>query len=437
MPNKLLTAICLIILMLPGCMSKTEKQARDAFLFGYPLVMTDETRQTSPYPVNTIQHLRSFPDHTFRNVVRPNVDTLYSIIWLDLADEAMVLTLPDSQDRYVLMPMLDAWSNVFASIGTQTTGPAGGSYVIAGPNWAGDVPEGLPLYRSPTTLAWMVGRIFAGGPEDFIGAHAYQDGMQLRTLSDFKNNVPMAPQPNRPMTSVDIKQKIKDMPAAAFFSKLESLMESNPPAASDAPFLEGVWRPLMAKSPSPEDLQTGKDKAYKRLALIEKFVSRGKGWSGLDMSIPLGAYGTDYQLRGIITHVGFGANEAVDAIYPNTTRDQKGKPLHSSKNYIVHFTKDELPPVNAFWSMTLYDDEGFLVENSLNRYALGTQSELAYNVDGSLDIYVQSMPPNAGLSSNWLPAPKDMSFALTMRLYWPKERVLQGDWTPPQVNAVK
>lgn len=437
MPSKLLPALCLILIMFPGCMSKTEKQARDAFLFGYPLIMTDETRQTSAYPVNTIQHLRSFPDHTFRNVVRPNVDTLYSIIWLDLADEAMVLTLPDSQGRYVLMPMLDAWSNVFASIGSRTTGPDGGSYVIAGPNWTGDAPEGLTVYRSPTALAWMVGRIYANGLEDFTSAHAYQDGMQLQTLSDFKNKVPMARQPNRPMTSVDIKQRIKDMEASDFFAKLETLMRENPPASEDTPFLETSLQPLLTGKVSPKDLQTGKDKAYKRLALIEKFVGRGKGWSGLDMSIPLGSYGTDYQLRGVITHVGFGANEAVDAIYPNTTRDHNGKPLHSFKNYVVHFTKDELPPVNAFWSITLYDQDGFLVDNSLQRYALGTQNDLAFNDNGSLDIYVQADPPNDAPSSNWLPAPKDMNFALTMRLYWPKDRVLQGDWQPPQVRAVK
>jgi hypothetical protein len=437
MPFRIFAAFCMMVALLAGCSSKAEKQARDAFLYGYPLVMTEETRQSSSYPANSLQHLRSFPDHTFRNVVRPNVDTLYSIIWLDLKEDAVVLELPDSKGRYVLMPVLDGWSNVVASIGSRTTGTAASTYLIAGPDWADDVPEGMTLYRSPTALGWMIGRIYAEGPDDFEGAHAYQNGMALRTLSDFQNGVAYIPQPDRPIVSVDIKQKIQDMDASDFFEKLERLMVDNPPAKEDEAFLEKTMQPLTASKPSAEALTKGKRKAYKRLGFIKMLIGRTKGWMGMDPSRPIGKYGTDYQMRAFVAHIGFGANEPVDAIYPNTSKDAKGKKLHSSKNYVVHFNKDELPPVNAFWSLTLYDEYGFLTENPIGRYALGTANELPYNTDGSLDIYVQHDAPRDEIVSNWLPAPTDAPFALTLRLYWPDDQVLEGNWNAPDVLRVK
>ncbi len=440
MTFKILPAICIILITLTGCINKTEKQARDAFLYGYPLVMMDETRQTSAYPPNTLQHLRKFPDHNFRNVVRPNVDTLYSIAWLDLKEEAVVLTLPDSKGRYVLIPILDAWTNVFASIGSRTTGANSGTYLITGPSWEGDMPEGMPedmkVYRSPTAMAWMLGRVYAEGPEDFEGAHAFQDGMTLRTLSDFQSGKPAVLQPQRPMTPVDIMQKIKDMDAKVFFEKLETLMKDNPPAKGDDVFIETVLEPLKLSNPSAKNLNSGKDKAYKRLGFIEKLISRKKGWMGNNPSKPIGTYGIDYKLRAVVTHIGLGANEPVDAIYPNTSKDVNGKPLHSSKNYIVHFKAGELPPVKAFWSITLYDEDGFLVSNEINRYALGNANDLRLNDDGSLDIHVQLQPPSDDKLSNWLPAPSDAPFALTLRLYWPQDEVLDGNWNAPDVTPI-
>jgi len=433
MTFKLFPAIWMIMLMLASCTSKTEKQARDAFLYGYPLVMTEETRQSSAYPSNTLQHLRSFPDHSFRNVVRPNVDTLYSIAWLDLKDEAVVLTLPESKGRYVLMPVLDAWTNVFASIGSRTTGSNAGAYLIAGPGWDGDVPKGMKIYRSPTAMAWMVGRIYAQGPADFEGAHAFQDGMTLRTFSDFQSGKPAITPPDRPITSMDIKQRIADMDGQVFFEKLETLMQDNPPAKDDDAFMETVLKPLKRSNPSPATLNTGKNKAYKRLGFIQNLISREKGWMGNDPSKPIGAYGIDYRLRAVIAHIGFGANEPVDAIYPNTSKDVNGKALHSSKNYIVHFDADELPPVKAFWSLTVYDEEGFLIENEISRYALGTANDLPRNEDGSLDIYVQHQPPSKDKLSHWLPAPEAAPFALTLRLYWPETEALSGKWNTPNI----
>ena len=434
MSFKNLFLFCMAIVLLAGCGNKTEKQARDAFLYGYPLVMTDETRQTSAYPPNSLHHLRTFPDHTFRNVVRPNVDTLYSIAWLDLKEDAVVLTIPDSNGRYVLMPILDAWTNVVASIGSRTTGPHAGTYLIAGPDWKGQTPEGMTLYRSPTAMAWMIGRIYAAGPDDFAGAHAFQDGMTLNTFSAYQRGILKQAQADRPMTPVDIKQKIEDMDAEVFFERLAILMEANPPADDDDAFVKTIWQLLMAANPTARTLNNGKDRAYKRFAFIQKFLARGKGWMGLDPSRPIGQYGTDYQLRAVIAHIGFGANEPVDAVYPNTSKDVDGKELHSSKNYVVHFNEDELSPVKAFWSLTLYDEDGFLIDNPLSRYALGSANDLLFNDDGSLDIYVQPRSPGKDKSSNWLPSAIDAPFALTLRLYWPEDEVLNGDWNPPTVS---
>ena len=432
-----LIIVFLALLFAASCSDNTVKQARDAFLYGYPLVMFEETRKASPNPANTIQHLRAFPDHNFRNVVRPNVDTLYSIVWFDLAADAQVLEAPESDDRYYLLAILDAWSNVAASIGSRTTGKGAGKFLIAGPDWDGEAPEGMTLYRMPTKKAWMIGRIYSAGGEDLEGAHAFQDGLKLSSVTDWRDGTAAETPPVRAAIPTDVMQKIKDMPASEFFGALEALMQDNPPAPADKEFVETRWRPLRDNDVKAAGLERGKKRGYKRLQFINWWLGRKKGWGGMTGSRPIGRYGTDYQMRAYIAHIGFGANEPVDAIYPNTAKDSKGKPLNSANNYVLHMAKEDLPPVNGFWSMTLYDELGFLTQNSIGRYALGGRDALTYNKDGSLNIYVQTPPPAENKMSNWLPAPENAKFALTMRLYWPKDAALNGDWAPPAVERIE
>ena len=428
----------LISLCLLGCGKGSETKARDAFLYSYPLVMMDETRKRTNIPPNTLLHYRQFPDHSFRKVVRPNVDTLYSTIWMDLKEDALILELPDSDERYILMALLDGWTNVFASIGSRTTGDKAGTFLIAGPHWEGEVPKGVQLYRSPTNLAWMIGRIYADGPEDLAGAHRYQDGMKIRTLAEYQNNS-LAPSPiiQTPDSNVDVKAIIQSMDTRAFFDRMQSLLIDNPPAVEDKPFIEDILSPLLDGNLDDGTLLDGKTKAYERFAFIQKLISRRGGWTGMDRSLPIGSYGTDYQLRAYVTHVGFGANLAEDTIYGNRSKDSKGKALHSENDYILRFESGALPRVNAFWSLTLYDQDGFLSENDIARYALGSQSNLNLNADGALEIFIQSEPPPANQLANWLPVPKDEPFSVTLRLYWPDETTLKGEWNAPEIRKIQ
>lgn len=431
----LITTIAL--LLLAGCGDNPEKQARDVFLFGYPLVMMDETRKASNSPANQFRHMRTFPDHNFRTVVRPNIDTLYSIAWLDLGDEALILEVPESDGRYYLLPILDAWSNVFASIGTRTTGGAAGQFLLVGPDWDGDVPDGLTLYRSPTRMAWMIGRVYTAGSDDLAGAHKFQDGLRLSTVAveTLQERSGATEGAGNNVGTLDVKEKLRTMPAPQFFEALDRLMIENPPAQADAAFMEETMRPLRENNPSPEILEKGKDRAYGRLDFIERLLGRKKGWSGMTGSSPVGNYGTNYQARAYVAHVGFGANEPADAIYPNTARDANGDDLHSSHSYRLRMAKKDLPPVNGFWSITMYDDEGFLVENEIARYSLSARDPLVYDADGSLTIMISADAP-AGGSANWLPAPPDAPFALTMRLFWPQDAALNGAWSPPDVEKL-
>lgn len=436
-PKRLLL-LCLISLSLLGCGKSSETKARDAFLYSYPLVMMDETRKRTNIAPNTLLHYRRFPDHRFRKVVRPNVDTLYSTVWMDLKQDALILELPDSDERYVLMALLDGWTNVFASIGSRTTGDKANTFLIAGPDWDADVPEGLELYKAPTNLAWMIGRIYADGLEDLSDAHSYQDGMKIRTLTDYLNNKP-APSPiiQTPDSNVDVKAIIQSMDTKMFFDRTKSLLIDNPPATDDQPFINDTLTTILEGNLDDETLTQGKIKAYGHLYLIQKLISRRGGWTGMDRDLPLGSYGTDYQLRAYVTHVGFGANLAEDTIYGNRSKDAKGKVLHSKNDYVLRFESDALPRVNAFWSLTLYDQDGFLSENEIARYALGSQSNLVLNPDGTLDIFIQSEIPPADQLANWLPTPKDEPFSLTLRLYWPDETTLKGDWNAPEIWKVE
>ncbi len=433
----------------------------ESYVYGYPLILMDLTKKVStnverPHPtrafapVNQLAHFRRFPDHTLTAVVKPNVDTYYSIAWLDLEKEPQVLSVP-ATDRYYLLPLLDAYSNVFASPGTRTTGTDAQTFLIAGPDWRGETPADLTLIQAPTNTVWMIGRIQVNSPED--GAtivREIQDDMQLVPLSAYGTDDYEVPQGIVKPEHQDIVpvKTIQTLDVNTYLNRMAELMVSNPPAAADSTILRKMSK-IGLVAGQPFHISTDNLILKTKLNRLPDFIHKKmkarrakpdtarltNGWMLINEGI--GTYGVDYLRRAYIDFIGLGACIPEDAMYPNCTLDINGDPLNADTQYRIHFDADQIPPVNAFWSLTAYNADEFLVKNDLNRFALGDRDDLKYNEDGSLDLYIQSTAPDAELVSNWLPIPEEGAFFLTLRLYWPKEEVLNGDWEIPFVVPVR
>lgn len=442
----LFAGLCLLLLVIGGLLFSQREQLRlaaQSYVFGYPLVMMDITRQyylSTRGPENQLNNLRAFPGADFREVVRPNVDTLYSIAWLNLQQGPQVLELPKDPKRYYLMPLLDAWTNVFASPGTRTGIPESGAYLLVGPNWQGELPPGLSLLRAPTSMVWLIGRTQTNGIADYAVVHAQQDQYLLRSLADWQAGKPAtapawqasAEKPQAPL------YQLRALSAQQFFTHLQALLATNPPSTGDAAAIA-----QLQELGAPADwgvFKQGLVKLSMWLAnrRMESAWTAGgplvNGWSTPPAAI--GNYGDNYGLRAAVAMMGLGANTPDDATYPNTKVDAQGQPLDGSQRYRLHFSVEQLPPVKAFWSLTAYDQDGFLIANPLNRYALGDRDPLTFNSDGSLDLYLQATEPAAALRSNWLPSTAQGPFLLNMRLYWPKAAALQGSWQMPAVQRL-
>ena len=439
-------AIALVLALLLA-MAAQVRRAAEAYLFGYPLVIMDVTRGHATQtlgPENRLYRARRFPDASFHEVVRPNVDTLYSSAFIDMAKGPWVFELPASRPRYEVMPFMDAWTHIFAAPGTRSTGTAGGQFLLAGPSWQGAVPAGLTLLRAPTQMVWLIGRTQTNGVADYRVVHALQDGLRLRSLAAWQAGRDDAAPPWRSAAqrAAPAIEQMQAMSAEIFFTRLAALMADNPPAAADAPMLAELARLGVQPGQVPHwnrlerwSLRLGRWLADFAVAReLKKPRGLVRGWATPPAT--LGDYGTDYRLRAAVAMVGLGANLPLDAIYPNTRVDQDGKPLDGSQRYRLHFKAGELPPVNAFWSVTAYNAQDFFIDNPLQRYALGDRDALAFNADGSLDLLLQATPPAPEQVTNWLPVRAGEPFMLNARLYWPKPAALNGAWAMPGVERM-
>jgi hypothetical protein len=433
---------------------EAEAIATLAYGYGFPLVLMDVSREVMTAvpsvealkgPINQFIHVAEFPDDTYRDVVSPNVDTLYSLAWVDLAAEPIVLRVPDLGDRYYLMQICDAWTNVFAAPGTRTTGNRAGAFALVGPDWRGTLPPDVQKIAAPTNLVWIIGRTYTAGKADYAAVNAIQRQYELVPLGAWgRPYTPPATVPVAP--GVDAKTppvvQVSKMSAGMFLDRLARLMGSNPPSADDEPMISrlrqiGVARGapfVFDRLPSPlkAAIERGIAAGRARLAATAKAVSEEAPEHGWRIERDLGRYGTDYATRALVAIIGLGSNLAEDAVYPITRVDADGAKLTGANRYRLHFEADELPPVHAFWSITMYSTQQFLVKNPIGRYALGDRNPLRFNADGSLDLYLQNADPGPDKRANWLPAPPD-GFSLVMRLYSPKKAVLDGNWSPPPV----
>ena len=360
----------------------------------------------------------------------------------------MIVSAPDTGGRYYLLPMMDMWTDVFAVPGKRTSGTAAGHWAVVPPGWKGLLPAGVARIEAPTPAVWIIGRTQTNGPADYAAVNKIQDGYTITPLSRWGK----APEPVAATIdpSVDMKTpplyQVNQMPAAKFFAYGAELMARNPsardrlvtPRAHEADRARGrkAFRPRQGRSRGA-GCTRARAAGRRRGDEVEGEASCRvvNGWQTITDSV--GVWGDDYMNRAVIAMTGLGVNQPEDAVYPQAQVDGDGKPLTGGAQYRLHFAKGELPPAAAFWSITLYDADGFQVPNAINRFAIGDRDKLAYNADGSLDLYVQPQSPGEGREANWLPSPASGEMSLTMRIYEPKPEVFDGRWAPPPVQLVR
>ena len=401
--------------------------ATEAYIYGYPLVTMDMTRKQMTNvaipdeghaPMGQLVKMRDYPT-------------------------------ADLGDRYYLLPILEGWTNVFQVPGKRTTGGKPQKYAITGPGWSGQIPSGVTEYKSPTGLAWLIGRIYCTGtPDDYKAVHTLQDNFELVPLRSYgKAYRPVA---GEVKSNVDMKTAVRDqvdgLGVDEYFSYLARLMKTNPPAAEDTPMVAKMAKIGLVPG---QDFDGSKLRAFDNEAIIEAvpktaqlkimehFKHAGRPVNGWMVTTHAGTYGTDYMQRAFVTAIGLGANRPQDAIYPTGERDADGKEFDGASNkYVMHFDKGQMPPVDGFWSLTMYDKSYFFVPNPLNRFTLSQRNKFVTNPDGSVDLHLQADSPDKAKEANWLPAPK-AKFVAMLRLYWPKETppsIIDGTWKPPAIR---
>lgn len=437
--------------------------ATDAYVYGYSLVTTDVTRiQMSNVaaptpelqgPPNQFANAKRYPPADYRGVSAPNADTLYSLAWLDLK-EPQVFSHPDMGKRFHLFPMVDLWMTIFASPGSRTGDGKAANYLLTGPGWKGEVPKGMKHIQSATRYMVILGRTYADGTEaDYKAVNALQAQYKITPLSAWgKPFTPVAPpvDPNPGISMTDKPQSvILAMGTEGYFNWLSKRMCADATApAADAPALARFakigfepCKPFDMSKLDPAVQAALKDLPKTALAKIgDNQKSMGKVVDGWLVTVGLGVYGTDYMKRAVVAAFGWPANLQEDAVYPYTTVDAKGEKLTGANKYTLTFAKGQTPPVNGFWSFTMYmiDQGWWFVPNPLNKFTVSMRDNPKFNADGSLTLYFQNESPGKDKEANWLPAPKG-EFIPMLRMYWPKDRapsILDGSWVPPRVQKV-
>jgi hypothetical protein len=458
-------ALCIIGLVLTGCtgpqsatIAPEEVQAitEEAYIFSFPIL--DQYKMlfamalypdSGAYeaPLNVLSNKTELlgPDYTL--IVRPNNDTLYSGVWLDLRAEPMVLSVPPVPlDRYYSFQLIDLYTHNFAYVGSRATGPEAGNYLITGPGWSGEAPDGITaVIPCGTAFATALARTAVFSAEDVPKVIAIQEQFAVTPMSEFSGTQPP--------------------PAAAALQ----LPPYNPEQARSAGFVAFInaFLPYLGQHPSEAELwqrfaaigigtdfdlegldpeiRTAMDAGVAAaLAKIEtegaNLGSRQNGWMLTEPS-----FGTREAMQGRTLRragaaaFGLWGNDLEEAYYPEASLDADGEALDAStQDYVLHFAADELPPVKSFWSLSMYNlPQQHFIHNPIDRYAIGDSTKgVVYGKDGSLTVYLQHEAPGKDKESNWLPAP-DGLFSLQMRCYWPEPESLDPLYAPPAVERVE
>jgi hypothetical protein len=398
-------------------------------------------------PMNQFARIRTYVNPDFKNVVRISVNSLWSDGFLDLDAEPMIVSVPE-MDTYIVVQAMNMWTDNFMSVGTRTNGGKAGNYLIAGPKWNGTAPKDVDAtFHCSTRYAWVLVQMSAASPADFPAIHAKQDLLKITPLSAWgtnytpPTNVPV--NPNVDLTATPFDQ-VKLMTGANFFARLAQALKDNPPYPADTKMVERLKNIGIepGKDFAPSKLGPSELKGINKVPAVvwEQFwvgpynMKTVNGWLNM---LDVGAYGTDYQTRAFIAYAGLGALSKEDALYPSAFVDADGVALDGASNYVMHFEKDGLPPSNVgVWSISQYR-ENFYVKNELDRYGILSSMPLKHNPDGSLDIYLQPKSPGADKESNWLPNPPSGSFNVSVRVYQPKQSIIDGSYNLPPIQKVK
>jgi hypothetical protein len=419
--------------------------AIEGYVYGFPLVIMDLTKgvltaasKSGEYsaPMDQFARVRTYVDPDFKNVVRISRNSLWAHGFIDLDRGPFVYSQPDTRGRYIVMQALNMWTDDFATTGSRTTGTEAGDFLIAGPKWKGAAPSHIKqTFNCSTRYAWVLVQIAAASEQEFPEIHQLQDQLRLTPLSAGESytpadNVPVDPTVDTTVTPYD---QIRLMSGVTFFKRLAMVMKDNPPYAADVPVLKKLKKIGVepGKDFNTDTLDPKHVEALNRAAKrvwneIESAPLQMPNVNGWCLPINLGRFGTDYNTRAVIAWLGLGALPAEDAIYPTTWLDGDGKPLDGAGKYTIHFAKDGLlPSYSGVWSISAYR-ENFYVRNPIERYGLLSSMPLIYNADGSLDVYIQAQSTGADKEANWLPCPPSGPFNLSIRVYQPKEAMLDG-----------
>lgn len=421
------------------------ERAREAFIWGYPSVDSygvlysyafDRSSKEYKAPVNRIAHARNVASPNDRAIVAPNVDTPYSHAWLDLRAEPIVLTLPAFEsERYVSLQLFDAYTYILGYVTPRTNGNSGGSFMVAGPDWKGTVPAGIKaVFRSPTNLVLAFYRTQILGSGDLVKVHALQDRYGVQTLSRFLGQKAdrLAPE-IKPVNPVDIRKSPTSM---QIFEVLNWMLGFMPPLPEETALRERMAeigiRPGARFRPD-SDTETAIVEGMKLgLAEINARATRVKSSAELFGSREF--LGQDYVVRAAGAMMGIYGNAAEEFLGVGYSGDSEGRTFDGRFRYEIKFAANELPPVGAFWSITVYTQDRFVYANSINRYKIGSMMvpELKRDKDGGFTIYLQHGKPGRTLAANWLPAPKG-PLVLTFRTYLPGTEIRNGTWRAPPV----
>ena len=432
--------------------------ARDSFFWAWPLVnmynrrlafskMTEQ-RYVGPLleaPLNRLTMLTDYVDPEERNVACPNQDVVYGLGMVALDVSQAVVQVPDFGDRFWVYQIVDLRTDSFAQLG-KMHGTTPGFYLLAGPNWQGDVPKGITrVFRASSNTGLVAPRIFQDDtPEDKRAIQSALTGIAMYPLAEYNGRmknlewsklpkVPGAPHGEEETRWVFPEKFFEELPAV--------LADARPLPGEEARYAQ-VLAVLAAAKDNPKIkqamIEAAKDAEEKLVNPLFQFRNYGQqlphNWSTISNE---SAFGTDYFTRTAVAKSNILVNSPDETKYFYQDLDASGGRLNSTGRYIVTFAKDGTPPVNGFWSLSIYNENHFFVANPINRFSVGTKNkDLKLAADGSLTIYVQADAPTDPVQrANWLPAPKG-DFSLFGRAYWPKAEVLDGSWTPPPVQRV-
>jgi hypothetical protein len=436
--------------------AETKAIAEEAYIYGFPMIAgykamyemaIDKSSSQFKAPFNTIANDSTTATPKDTAVVTPNADTPYSIVWMDLRAEPVVLCVPEiAPPRWYAIQLTDLYTFNYAYVGTITTGNGAGCYMVAGPKWQGEKPANIAkVFRSETEYSLALYRTQLFNAADIENVRKVQARYKVQTLSQFENRAapPSAPAITFPPMTGDAAFKTD------FASYLNFLLQFCPEVPEEkslrAKFASigiGPGKKFNFDDLSPEHkaavglaIKEGYSKINARRDAIAKTVN---GWQVGAAFGDRAFYHGDYLLRAAAALAGLYGNDVAEALYAQGLEDSKGEKFTGTSKYTITFPAGEFPPVNAFWSVTMYGGNHYLVENPINRYLINSPMlpDLKKNADGSLTIYIQNASPGAKLQANWLPAPAG-PFFMQMRLYWPKKAAIDGLWKPPQVEKVK